>query len=105
MRPKIAPGTPLEYKKLMEQCWDAIPSKRPDIVTLLDEIVKLDKLYYQNENEEQPTNNNINTQLNTSINTSSSSINSSLVRKFSKVHIFDGLPEPKNATEGRFIEI
>ena len=31
MRPKIVPGTPLEYKGLMEQCWDADPLKRPDL--------------------------------------------------------------------------
>ncbi|RIA91963.1 hypothetical protein C1645_736726 [Glomus cerebriforme] len=30
MRPKIVPGTPSDYK-LMEQCWDANPTKRPDI--------------------------------------------------------------------------
>ncbi|EXX74097.1 hypothetical protein RirG_054310 [Rhizophagus irregularis DAOM 197198w] len=34
IRPKIVPGTPLEYKNLMKQCWDADPSKRPDIKTL-----------------------------------------------------------------------
>jgi len=27
MRPKIVPGTPLIYKKLMEQCWDADSQK------------------------------------------------------------------------------
>src|SRR5205823_11273476 len=32
----------------MEQCWDADPSKRPaDINTLLEEIRKIKKLYYQ----------------------------------------------------------
>ncbi|CAI2198491.1 10078_t:CDS:1, partial [Funneliformis geosporum] len=30
MRPNIVSGTPLEYKKLMVQCWDADPLKRPD---------------------------------------------------------------------------
>src|SRR2546421_129939 len=30
MRPIIVPGTHLAYKKLMEQCWDADPTKRPD---------------------------------------------------------------------------
>ncbi|CAB5372173.1 unnamed protein product [Rhizophagus irregularis] len=30
IRPKIVPGTPLEYKNLIKQCWDADPSKRPD---------------------------------------------------------------------------
>ncbi|RGB33859.1 kinase-like domain-containing protein, partial [Rhizophagus diaphanus] len=35
IRPEIVPGTPPKYKKLMEQCWDADPSKRPDINKLL----------------------------------------------------------------------
>ncbi|POG69988.1 kinase-like domain-containing protein, partial [Rhizophagus irregularis DAOM 181602=DAOM 197198] len=34
IRPKIVPGTPLKYKELMEKCWDADPTKRPDIKTL-----------------------------------------------------------------------
>jgi len=34
MRPIIVPGTPLEYKELMEQCWDADSTRRPDINTL-----------------------------------------------------------------------
>ncbi|PKK75473.1 kinase-like protein [Rhizophagus irregularis] len=34
IRPKIVLGTPTEYKNLMEQCWDADPSKRPDTDTL-----------------------------------------------------------------------
>jgi len=34
IRPKIVSGTPLEYKNLMKQCWDADPSKRPDIIIL-----------------------------------------------------------------------
>ncbi|POG74691.1 kinase-like domain-containing protein, partial [Rhizophagus irregularis DAOM 181602=DAOM 197198] len=29
MRPKFVSGTPLKYKELMEQCWDADPTKRP----------------------------------------------------------------------------
>src|SRR5947199_7807944 len=47
MRPKIVPGTPLEYKSLMEQCWDADPLKRPDIYSLANKIRKLN-LHYQN---------------------------------------------------------
>ena len=47
MRPKIVPGTPLEYKNLMEQCWDADPLKRPDIHTLDRKIQELN-LHYQN---------------------------------------------------------
>ncbi|PKC54035.1 hypothetical protein RhiirA1_478106 [Rhizophagus irregularis] len=37
MRPKIVPGIPLEYKKLMEQCWDADSTKRPNACTLIKE--------------------------------------------------------------------
>ncbi|POG60728.1 kinase-like domain-containing protein, partial [Rhizophagus irregularis DAOM 181602=DAOM 197198] len=33
LSPKIVPGTPLEYKNLMVQCWDADPLKRLDIYT------------------------------------------------------------------------
>src|ERR1700722_17341821 len=47
IRPKIVSGTPLEYKNLMKQCWNADPLKRPDIETLVDKINKLN-LYYQN---------------------------------------------------------
>src|SRR6266498_179128 len=84
MRPKIVSGIPLEYKKLMEQCWDAILSKRPDGDILFDKIDEINILYYQEQ-----TNNNIsinNVQLNTNY-ISSSSINS-LARKFSQIHIF-----------------
>ncbi|POG69982.1 kinase-like domain-containing protein [Rhizophagus irregularis DAOM 181602=DAOM 197198] len=49
MRPKIVLGTPLEYKELMEQCWDADPTKRPDIDTLDDKIGEMNRLNYQNE--------------------------------------------------------
>jgi len=93
MRPRVVPGTPLEYEKLMEQCWDADPSKRPDSDTLFDKIDEITISYDQDENEEQLTNN-----------ISSGSINS-LVRKFSQIHIFEGLPEPRNATKGKVIKI
>ncbi|PKY40597.1 kinase-like protein [Rhizophagus irregularis] len=45
IRPKIVPGTPLEYKNLMEQCWDADPLKRPNIRTLWEEIKRINILY------------------------------------------------------------
>ncbi|CAI2168675.1 11182_t:CDS:2 [Funneliformis geosporum] len=41
MRPKIVPGTPLEYANLMTQCWDADPLKRSDIDTLNDKIAEI----------------------------------------------------------------
>src|SRR5688572_8521462 len=50
IRPRIIPGTPPEYKELMEQCWDADPTKRPDIYTLWKKMDEIEKPYYQNEN-------------------------------------------------------
>jgi len=91
MRPRVIPGTPLKYKKLMEQCWDADPSKRPDISTLFNEIRKIRKSYYQNENGEQQTK-----QTN---NTNSNSINL-LVRKPDD---FEDWLEPRNAYECKLI--
>ena len=88
IRPKIVSGTPLEYENLMKQCWDADPSKRTKGGTLVDEIIRINRLY-SNEKKQQQINNMI--QLNANINTSSSSINS-LARKFSKIHIFENLP-------------
>ncbi|RGB30578.1 kinase-like domain-containing protein [Rhizophagus diaphanus] len=90
MRPKIISEIPSEYKNLMEQCWDADPLKRPGINTFkkkMNEIMS----YYQNKPNELPqlkiktnnvTNNNISSRLFTS-----------------KIHKFENLPEPKNATE------
>ncbi|POG70728.1 kinase-like domain-containing protein [Rhizophagus irregularis DAOM 181602=DAOM 197198] len=48
MRPKIMSSTPLKYKILMEQCWHADPTKRPDINSLHNKIFEVRKLYYQN---------------------------------------------------------
>jgi serine/threonine protein kinase len=96
MRPKIISRTPLWYKKLMERCWNANPAERPNIWNIYLEIEKMLKLYYQNEHNEQQ----INDICKTDYYTDSSSVNS-LVRKFSKVHIFKNLPEPRNATEGK----
>ncbi|PKY23737.1 hypothetical protein RhiirB3_506791, partial [Rhizophagus irregularis] len=51
IRPKIVSGTPLEYKNLMIQCWDANPLNRPDIETLRKRIRELN-FYYQNKSNE-----------------------------------------------------
>jgi serine/threonine protein kinase len=51
IRPKIVPGTPLEYKNLMKQCWDADPSKRPNIITLRNKMREINLFYQQKSNE------------------------------------------------------
>ena len=78
MRPKVMPGTPLAYKELMEQCWDADPTKRPDLRTLRNKFRDLRKLSYQSE-EQQILNNNTNTnniQFNVTFNINSSNSSS-----------------------------
>src|SRR2546421_3752453 len=93
MRPKIVPGTPLEYKSLMEQCWDADPLKRPDIVLLSNKISEMD-LHYQN----------ISSELTQQIQPDEPKTNYTSSKLLtSKVHQFENMPEPKNATEGNFI--
>ncbi|PKY20665.1 kinase-like protein [Rhizophagus irregularis] len=109
MRPKIIPGTPLEYKELMEQCWDANPTKRPDISTLSYKFRDLNRSYSQNENEHSKIMSINNSQSNTRFNVNSSSTNSSFLGNFSvnssnwdissRVYNFENLPEPKNATK------
>jgi serine/threonine protein kinase len=98
IRPKIVPGTPLEYKNLMIQCWDADPSERLDIVTLSNEIDKLN-LYYQNK----PNDPLIQSQKNSNLKTNNASSLESHMSSTSKLHQFENLPEPRNATEGIFI--
>ena len=93
MRPKIVPGTPLEYKELMEKCWDADPTKRPDIDTLWNKIVEINKSYpshHQDKNNKSQTNNYL--QLNANINNLS----------ISSIYSFNNLPEPRNATKGNY---
>ncbi|PKC62395.1 kinase-like protein, partial [Rhizophagus irregularis] len=93
MRPKIVPGTPLEYKNLMKQCWDADPSKRPDnSYTLYNKVHEIN-LFYQNKSNESLI------QLEESNNYEIESNTSSSKLFTSKLHQFDNLPEPKNATE------
>src|SRR5436190_14729499 len=73
MRPKIIPGTPSEYRELMEQCWDADPNKRPDIEFFRHKLVEMGK--FRNEEWLNINSNINNSRFNTSFNTSSSSIN------------------------------
>jgi hypothetical protein len=97
IRPKIVLGTPLEYKNLMIQCWDADPSKRPDIFTLRDKMGEIN-LFYLNKSDDQPEENN-----NLEINGLENFTSSNSYISTSKLHQFDNLPEPRNATEGKYI--
>ncbi|EXX62739.1 polo kinase CDC5 [Rhizophagus irregularis DAOM 197198w] len=92
IRPKIVPGTPLKYKNLMKQCWDADPSKRPDIITLYDKIKEIN-LFYQSKSNESST------QLEENNNFEMENYTNSSKLFTSKLHQFDNLPEPRNATE------
>jgi hypothetical protein len=94
MRPKITSEIPLKYKNLMEQCWDADPLKRPDSYTLLNKIIEI-KSYCQNNPNEL-------SQSKANFDKKTSYTNSSKIFT-SKVHKFENLPEPRNATKGIII--
>jgi serine/threonine protein kinase len=98
IRPKIIPGTPLEYKNLMKQCWDADPSKRPDTYTLWEKISDINIFYQKKSNESL-------TQPEESNNFEIEDYTSSSKLFTSKLHRFDNLPEPRNATEGTILLI
>ena len=111
MRPKIVPETPLEYKELMEQCWDADPTKRPDIKTLRNKIRGINRSYYQSTLNESNNRSMIKKltkkikifrspkqKINTIIEINSLNTSSRLFT--SKIYQFKNLPEPRNATEG-----
>ncbi|PKY61626.1 hypothetical protein RhiirA4_486988, partial [Rhizophagus irregularis] len=93
IRPKIVLGTPVEYKNLMKECWNADPSKRPDHNTLFYKIQKTN-LYYQNMTDE-----SFQSEIdrNLELDKTNSSTNSILLT--SKFHQFENLSEPRNATE------
>src|SRR6266480_5499831 len=95
MRPKIVSGTPLKYKSLMEQCWDADPLRRPDIDILLKEIRKFHLSYQNMPNESFQSETNDNSEENYY---TSSKLSSKLFT--SKIHKFENLPKLRNATEG-----
>jgi serine/threonine protein kinase len=96
MRPIIISKIPLKYKNLMEQCWDADPLKRPDSNTLLKKIREI-KIYYQNNPNELP-------QSKASFDKKTSYTSSSKIFT-SKVHKFENLSEPRNATKGNILFI
>ncbi|RIB05375.1 kinase-like domain-containing protein [Gigaspora rosea] len=43
LRPKVVEGTPEVYKNIMERCWNAEPSERPDLLFLINEYEELIK--------------------------------------------------------------
>jgi serine/threonine protein kinase len=94
LRPEIVSEIPLGYENLMKQCWDADPLKRLDIQSL-DKQIREIYLSYQNMPDEllqSKVKNTSETKSNTRYTSS---------RLFtSKIHQFENLPEPKNATEG-----
>ncbi|RGB29070.1 kinase-like domain-containing protein [Rhizophagus diaphanus] len=96
MRPNIVQGTPLEYKNLMKQCWDADPSKRPDMGVLRNKIREIN-LFYQNKSNESLTQSEESNNFEIDSNISNSKLFTS------KLHQFEGLPEPRNATEGNIL--
>ncbi|RIA84523.1 kinase-like domain-containing protein, partial [Glomus cerebriforme] len=99
MRPKIISGTPLKYKELMQQCWNADPAKRPNIETIWFELAEINKSYYHNQqtNDDAKINN---LQLNLNLNIDSTNSINSFIRNFnSKIYNFKNLPEPRNATQ------
>src|SRR6266498_5620766 len=90
MRPKIVSEIPLEYKSLMEQCWNANPLERPDINTLWNKMNEI-KSYYQYKPNELP-------QVKAKTNEETSYTSSKIFT--SKIHQLENLSEPRNATEG-----
>jgi serine/threonine protein kinase len=112
MRPKVVPETPLKYEELMKQCWDADPTKRPDIKMLSNKINDMNRSYYPNISNNKSNifrkflkkskkTNNLNVMSSSEVMISSevSSCSSRLLGA-SKIYKFDNLPEPRNATEG-----
>ncbi|EXX69347.1 hypothetical protein RirG_096970 [Rhizophagus irregularis DAOM 197198w] len=89
IRPKIISEIPSKYKNLMEQCWDANPLKRPDTYTLWQNFKEI-RLYYQNNPNELPK---------LIAKVDKEKINMYSKSFTSKIHKFENLPEPKNATE------
>ncbi|RGB37850.1 kinase-like domain-containing protein [Rhizophagus diaphanus] len=91
VKPRIVPGTPLEYENLIKQCWDSDSLKRPNINTLLYKISEINASF-QNVSDESQANNNLN-KSNLEINYTSKMLFTS------KVHKFKNFPEPRNATK------
>ncbi|RIA85457.1 kinase-like domain-containing protein [Glomus cerebriforme] len=90
IRPKIVSEIPLEYKNLMEQCWDADPLKRPDTFKILK---KMDEI---NLNYQKIPIHRLEANINLKIN-ELSDLKVNYTSNTNKIYQF---PEPRNATEG-----
>ncbi|GBB90973.1 hypothetical protein RclHR1_18040002 [Rhizophagus clarus] len=88
IRPRMVPAIPLEYKNLMKQCWDADPSKRPDINILVEKIRDINRLYQNTLNRSEAINN---------LETNRTSDFEISYR--SKLYQFEKFPDPRNATD------
>ncbi|RIA90985.1 kinase-like domain-containing protein [Glomus cerebriforme] len=103
MRPDIASDVPLEYKEIMEQCWDADPKKRPNINIIKNKISDINSSYYQNNTAEDKVNNYFKNIIKNFFNVFQLNIFKSNYlrdRTFaSKFYEFKNFPEPKNAIE------
>ncbi|RGB33851.1 kinase-like domain-containing protein, partial [Rhizophagus diaphanus] len=95
--PKIESGIPLEYKKLMMQCWDADPKRRPNLGELYNKIFEM-RIHCQNLSNDsnifkQRTNNIL------EISETSNLYETDYKLFTSKVYVFEDFPEPRNGTE------
>jgi serine/threonine protein kinase len=119
IRPKIESGIPLEYRKLMIQCWDADPKKRPSLSDLYKKIFEMGKHCQNISNNLNNDNNNkgkikkfikkVNIFQSSEskgydlLETSESSFDETGYEIFtSKVYAFENFPEPRNGTEGMY---
>ncbi|PKC56445.1 kinase-like protein [Rhizophagus irregularis] len=98
-----SPFTKERDKELMEQCWDADPTKRPNINTLFNKIKHIYKSYFQNENDVEQQTNNVTTINNAQLCTSSSvshSFSNSIYRNSSnEVYNLRDLLSQENSTK------
>ncbi|RIB15934.1 kinase-like domain-containing protein [Gigaspora rosea] len=100
LRPKLFGEIPLEYAKLMEQCWDAMPENRPDALEISQEITKFVKNYYESSYNE--TYKDMESQLAETSRISACSQENTELKTYlhnSQLYCFKDFPQPKNATE------
>ena len=97
MRPPTIPGTPSEYKELLYQCWNADPNARPDIKTLWNRIETINKSHQEDEEYWD----SLNSPLNPNFDINSTVMSFLISKSNSKIHNFDNIPKPRNATEGK----